>query len=450
LTRVCLERIEQINPQINAFIAVTEMLATQQAHQLEDARQRKRKTLTLRGVPIALKDLIHVAGVPTTCGSKHFAEYMPAEDAAVFEKLRAAGAILLGKLNLHEIALGVTSENPHFGSVKNPWNLTHISGGSSGGCAAALITGMVYGAVGTDTGGSIRIPASLCGVVGLKPTYGRVSAFGVTPLSAHLDHVGPMARRVKDVALLFKTIAGYDDRDPNAVPLPVKDVLAHLEEGVHGWRVAVADDPYFRDADPEVLAALAEVERVFVSLGAQVARVAFPGAREAAYANRLMTQADAAALHRERLLHHPDWFGADVLQRLTAGANTTLAEYLQARRVQTEMRHQFEAFFAHYTVLLTPTTPIPAPRRGGDALARAKQLTRFTAPFNLTGLPALSLPCGFTQMGLPIGLQIVARAWGEASVLQAGWAYEQATDWYRRIPPLLEKTSPSAQVSGQR
>jgi aspartyl-tRNA(Asn)/glutamyl-tRNA(Gln) amidotransferase subunit A len=439
LTRACLERIEQFNPQVNAFITVTGMLATQQAHQADAVTRRKRKTLSLRGIPIALKDLIHVAGVPTTCGSKHFAEYVPDEDAAVFEKLRAAGCILIGKLNLHEIALGVTNENPYFGSVKNPWNLTHISGGSSGGCAAALALGMTYGAIGTDTGGSIRIPASLCGVVGLKPTYGRVSVRGVMPLSVHLDHVGPMARRVKDVALLFKALAGHDALDPYAASLPVKDVLVHLDGGVQGWRVALADDRYFRDADPEVLAALAEVERVFVSLGAQVERVAFSGAREAAYANRLMTQADAAAIHRDRLLHHPDWFGADVLQRLNAGAATSLAEYLQARRVQVEMRHQFEAFFGQYDILLTPTTPIPAPRRGGDAIERAKQLTRFTAPFNLTGLPAISLPCGFSSMGLPIGLQIVAKPWAEGAVLQAAYAYEQAIAWHTHVPSLLGK-----------
>jgi aspartyl-tRNA(Asn)/glutamyl-tRNA(Gln) amidotransferase subunit A len=439
LTRACLERIEQFNPQVNAFINVTSLLATQQAHQADAAAQRKRKTLSLRGIPVALKDLIHVAGVPTTCGSKHFAEYVPEDDAAVFERLRTAGTILLGKLNLHEVALGVTNENPYFGSVKNPWNLTHISGGSSGGGAAALILGMAYGALGTDTGGSIRIPASLCGVVGLKPTYGRVSVRGVMPLSYYLDHVGPMARRVKDVALLLKAMAGYDALDPYAVPLPVKDVLAHLEEGVQGWRVALADDRYFRDADAEILAALAEVERVFIRLGALVERVAFPGAREAAYANRLLTQADAAAIHRDRLLHHPDWFGADVLQRLNAGANTALSEYLQARRVQVEIRHQFETFFEHYDILLTPTTPVAAPRRGGDALERAKQLTRFTAPFNLTGLPALSVPCGFTQTGLPIGLQIVSKSWGEAIVLQAGFAYERATAWHTRTPLLLNQ-----------
>jgi aspartyl-tRNA(Asn)/glutamyl-tRNA(Gln) amidotransferase subunit A len=465
LTNACLERIEQENPRLNAFITVTTMLATQQAHQAEVTLKRRKSVGLLRGIPLALKDLIHVAGVPTTAGSRfpfpdhgqtgvtvtsalppkemgspvleplpwEGARPVPDEDACVFEKLRTAGAILLGKLNLHEIALGVTNENPHFGDCKNPWNPDHIAGGSSGGCAVALATGMTYGAIGTDTGGSIRIPSALCGVVGLKPTYGRVSVRGVLPLSWYLDHVGPMARTVGDAAVLFKVIAGFDAADPYSVVHPVKDVLAHLADGVRGWRVALASDPYFDDADPEVLAAVSEAGAAFERLGAIVERVPFPGARDAAYANGLMTQADAAAIHRQRLAEHPEWFGADVRQRLQKGASTGLGEYQQARRVQSTLCHQFEHFFERFEILLTPTTPIPAPRRGGDAVERARLLTRFTAPFNLTGLPALSVPCGRTRSNLPIGLQIIARPWAEATVLQAGYAYQQVYRTYHEI-----------------
>ncbi|MFZ6026144.1 MAG: amidase [Chloroflexota bacterium] len=435
LTRACLERIEQTNPQANAFITVTEVLATQQAHQIEAQIRKRRKVGALRGIPIAVKDLIDVAGVPTTRGNKNFADFIPNEDAAVFEKLRTAGMILLGKLNLHEIALGVTNENPHFGSCKNPWNPMHISGGSSGGCAVALALGMTFGAVGSDTGGSIRIPAALCGVVGLKPTYGRVSLRGVRPLSAHLDHVGPMARTVQDTAILFKAMAGYDPGDPYAVATPAKDVLKHLQAGVQGWRIALADDPYFNDAAPEVLSTLQQAAETLIECGAVVERVPFPGGREAAYANRLMTQADAAATYRESLAEHADWFGADVRRRLQSGAATNLAEYQQARRVQVHMRRQFEQFFETFDILLTPTSPITAPRRGGDAVESARQLTRFTAPFNLTGLPAISVPAGLSQTGLPIGLQMIARPWNESDLLRAAYAYEEARS-LDLLPPL--------------
>ncbi len=441
LSRACLARIEQLNGTINAFITVTPELAQQQS-QLAARRSGRRAAGALHGIPVALKDLIHVAGIPTTAGSRFaFAETAAGvsseRDAFVYTKLRAAGAVLLGKLNLHEIALGVTNENPHFGDCQNPWAPAYSCGGSSGGCAAALASEMVFGALGTDTGGSIRIPASLCGVVGLKPTYGRVSLRGVIPLSWHLDHVGPMARRVADAALLFQSIAGYDPADPYAQNVPCKDALSNLRAGVRGWRVALAEDAYFNEADAEVLAAVQQAGRVFEALGAQVERVALPGGREAAAANRLITQADAAAFHRQRLAEHADWFGEDVRQRLQNGAETSLYDYQQARRTQARLRRSFEQFFADYKVLLLPTTPIAAPRRGGDAVERARLLTRFTAPFNLTGLPALSLPCGFTQAGLPIGLQIVSKPWAEAAALRAGMAYEQATDWHLRRPPLL-------------
>ena len=428
LVEAHLARIEALEPQLNCFITLTPELARQQARQAEQEVRAGAYRGPLHGIPLALKDLFETAGVRTTAGSSFFAENVPEHDAHVVERLRAAGAVLLGKTNLHEIALGVTNENPHFGATCNPWDLRAIPGGSSGGSAAALAAGLCLGALGTDTGGSIRIPAALCGVVGLKPTRGRVSLRGVIPLSWNLDHAGPMARSVRDAALLLGVLAGYDPDDPWSVDRPAEDTLADLEAGVQGWRVALAADDYFTDpavVDEQVLQAVRQAAQAFAEMGAQVEEAAFPGARQAARTNGLITPSDGAAFHRERLQANPDGFGADVLARLRTGAAYTCTEYSLARQAQAILRHQFGQFFKDYDLLLTPTVPIPAPVRGSaDAVERANLLTRFTAPFNLSGLPALSVPCGLTREGLPVGLQLVARPWAEARLLRAGWAFE--------------------------
>jgi aspartyl-tRNA(Asn)/glutamyl-tRNA(Gln) amidotransferase subunit A len=430
LTEACLRQIERLNPRMNAFITVASVIARSEATKQSPNLQ---KDLPLFGIPLALKDLFETAGIRTTAGSKFFADYIPAEDAFVVQKLKAAGAVLVGKTNMHEIALGVTGVNPHYGICRNPWNLARITGGSSSGSAAALAAGMCLGALGTDTGGSIRIPASLCGVVGLKPTCGRVSLRGVIPLSWNLDHAGPMARTVRDAALILQAIAGYDPLDPASADVPVDDYLVQLDNGIKGWRVALAAGEYVEASDAEVMVALGEAAEVFRHLGASVEKVEMNWSRETALANGQMTQADAAAYHRERLSQHPDWFGADVLQRLRNGAALTSTEYALARHTQAEMRRHCEQLFEKFDVLLLPTTPIPAPPiEGTQAVEAARQLTRFTAPFNLTGLPALSLLCGFTSTGLPNGLQIVSGPWMEAKVLQAGYSYEQATQWHLR------------------
>lgn len=435
LTGAHLARIEKLDSDLNCFITVTGEAALEGARRAEKAIQNGDYLGPLHAIPLALKDLYETAGVRTTAGSKFFHDHLPDKDCAAWEKLRAAGAVNLGKLNLHEIALGVTNNNPHFGACRNPWDLDRSPGGSSGGSGAALAAGLCLGSLGSDTGGSIRIPASLCGVVGLKPTYGRVSLRGVIPLSWNLDHGGPMARRVRDVALLLQVIAGYDPQDPYSANIPVPDFARHLDGDLHGWRVALASDEFFSQAEEEVLAAVKEAAQVFETLGARVDQVAFPGGYEAARANGLMTPSDAAAFHRQRLEERPQDFGADVRERLQSGAAATSSEYILARRAQTVLRRQFEDFFKVYDLLLTPTTPIPAPAlEGPDAVEQARRLTRFTAPFNLTGLPALSVPCGFTEAGLPVGLQIVARPWAEAKALNAGYGYEQATEWHKRRP----------------
>jgi aspartyl-tRNA(Asn)/glutamyl-tRNA(Gln) amidotransferase subunit A len=440
LTEACLRQIERLNPELNAFITPTPELAVQEAMAAESLLERRPsnlKNIALLGIPVGIKDLYDVAGVRTTAGSKFFDKILPSEDAPAVLRLKLAGAVILGKTNTHEIALGVTGVNPHFGTVRNPWDTSRISGGSSSGSAVAVATGMCLGAIGTDTGGSIRIPASLCGVVGLKPTYGRVSTRGVVPLSWNLDHAGPLASTVRDAALMLTVMAGFDPHDPSTVNVPTEDYLLHLDENVKGWRMVVADGKYVGVADAQVLEAVEAAAGVFRDLGATVEKVDLDWLAEAALANGQMTQADGAAFHRERLSTQPEKFGADVLERLRIGAGLTSTEYSLARRVQVESRRRFELFFEKYDLLLLPTTPIPAPAiEGIAAIEAARRLTRFTAPFNLTGLPALSMPCGFTTEGLPIGLQVVSGHWREAKLLQGAQTYEKATEWHTCRPRL--------------
>lgn len=440
LAQACLGQIEHLNPRLNAFLTIIPESALQQAEQAEMLLGRSPANLDkleLLGIPLALKDLIETAGIRTTAGSLFFKDYLPGEDARVVLKLKQSAAVLVGKTNTHEIALGVTTNNPHFGPCRNPWNPARIPGGSSGGSAVAVATGMCLGALGTDTGGSIRIPAALCGVVGLKPTYGRVSLRGVIPLSWNLDHIGPIARTVEDAARLFTAIAGFDPHDPVSEELPVGDCLSGLHGDIRGLRVALASGDYVDAADPEVSAALIEAGRTFKQLGAVLEKVEIPWLEAAAGANRQMTQADASAYHRQRLAEHPEWFGEDVRERLRAGAALTAPEYALVRRTQSELKRALEGLFEKYDILILPTTPIPAPEIDGtQAIEAARQLTRFTAPFNLTGVPALTVPSGSTQSGLPIGLQIVSKPWAEAKLLQAGQAFEQATEWHTRHPDL--------------
>jgi aspartyl-tRNA(Asn)/glutamyl-tRNA(Gln) amidotransferase subunit A len=444
LVAACLRQIERLNPALRAFITVSDVVArsgeaaTKQSPSVnKEIASGSALAMTLGGIPMAVKDLFDTAGIRTTVGSKFFADNIPETDAFVIEKLKQAGAVIMGKTNTHEIALGVTGNNPHYGTARNPWNKTRIPGGSSSGSAIAVATGMALGALGTDTGGSIRIPASLCGVVGFKPTYGRVSLRGVFPLSWNLDHVGPLTKTVEDAALIMQVISVYDPMDPASIKILMGDYLGHLVDDVKDRKIAFGVGEYIEGSDSTVLDAVREAARVFKSMGCKVEEVNVDWLREAALANKTMTQADGAAVHRERLKEQPDWFGEDIRRRLEDGAKTTSTEYILARRTQAEVRKRCEHFFETYDLLILPTTPITAPPiEGLDALEQAARLTRFTAPFNLTGLPALSVPCGFTGNGLPIGLQIISRAWADARVLNAGYAYEQSTDWHKRRPNL--------------
>jgi aspartyl-tRNA(Asn)/glutamyl-tRNA(Gln) amidotransferase subunit A len=436
LTEACFRQIEQLNPALNAFITVCD----QARIETRESENSHLLSSPLFSIPFAIKDLFETKGIRTTAGSLFLKDYVPDEDAFVIDKLKTAGAVIMGKANTHEIALGVTTVNPHYGATRNPWDANRIAGGSSGGSAVAVASGMSFAALGTDTGGSIRIPASLCGVVGLKPTYGRVSLRGVFPLSWNLDHVGPLTRTVKDAALVLQVIAGYDADDPSSINVKVNDYLGQIDDPIKGKRIAWAVGAYIEGSDAEVLSAVNEAANIFMSLGANVEKVEMVFLSDAALANGLMTQSDGAAYHRERLTQHPDWFGADVRQRLEAGRATTSTEYSLARHTQTEMKHRLAKLFEEYDFILLPTTPITAPFiEGNDAVEQARRLTRFTAPFNLTGLPAISIPCGFDKQGLPIGLQIVSRSWNEAGVLQAARAYERETNGETRHPPIVEK-----------
>ncbi|MEP7136505.1 MAG: amidase [Chloroflexota bacterium] len=436
LAAACFRQIERLNPELKAFITICDPQAPVNP---QPSVQTIPVALAnaLRGIPIAVKDLFDTAGVRTTAGSKFFTDNIPDTDAFVVEKLKQAGAIIMGKTNTHEIALGVTGNNPHYGTARNPWDATRIPGGSSSGSAIAVATGMALGALGTDTGGSIRIPASLCGVVGFKPTFGRVSTRGVFPLSWNLDHVGPLTACVRDAALVLQVISIYDALDPASIKMLTGDYLGHLVDDMQGRKIALGVGEFVESADPEVLNAVYAATKVFESLGCKVQDINASWMREAAFANATMTRSDGAAVHRDRLQEHPEMFGEDIRRRLEDGAKTTSTEYALARRTQTEVKKRCELFFESTDFLIVPSTPIAAPTiEGNDAVEQAARLTRFTAPFNLTGLPAISVPCGFTKEGLPIGLQIISKAWADAKVLNAAYAFEQATEWHEQRPTI--------------
>ena len=432
IVTACYKQIQRLNPILNAFITVT---------QPEQDEIPPNGSMPLFGIPVAVKDLYDTKGIRTTGGSKFFADNVPAEDAFVVQKIKKAGAQVIGKTNTHEIALGVTNNNPHFGACRNPWDITRTPGGSSGGSAVAVATGMAVVGLGTDTGGSIRIPAALCGVVGLKPTYGRVSLRGILPLSWNLDHAGPITRKVEDAAVMLQVMGGYDEQDPTSVKTLPGDYSSHLMDPIKERKAALAVGSFIEEVtDPEILEAVRAAAKILADQGVTVVEVNTDFLREASLANALMTQADGAAFHRERMKERPDWFGADVRQRLETGSRFTSSDYALARRTQTEVKRRCELLFEEFDFMMLPTTPIPAPvLEGEDAVERARQLTRFTAPFNLTGLPALSVPCGFTKDKLPVGLQIVSRAWNESGVLRAGFAYQQATEWHKMKPEIAKE-----------
>ncbi len=436
LVRACAERIERLDRDLVAFITRTIDRALEEAGRADAELARGVDRGPLHGIPIALKDLFDVAGIRTTGGSRILVDNVPQRSSAVAERLRAAGAACLGKTNLHEWAFGVTNQNPHFGAAKNPWDASRIPGGSSGGTAIAIATGMCFLSPGSDTGGSIRIPAALCGVAGLKPTYGRVSLRGVIPLSWTLDHAGPLARSVRDLAVALQVLAGHDAEDPGSADVPVDDYLSGLEAGASDLRVLVPTRHFFDECDPEVERAVREAIAVLEQGGARIVERDLPELALLA-AQRPIISVDAATYHRDDLRDRPDDIGADVRERLRYGTTVGAQDYAQARRDRETVRRLWTNVLHEVDVIATPTTRIAAPpREGQDALAAAARLTANTSPFNLTGLPALSIPCGVTASGLPIGLQLLGKPFDEATLLAIAHQYEGKTDWNRREPPL--------------
>ncbi len=436
LTRECLARIEQTNPKLNAFITVTAESAMAEAKHAEKEIGRGEWHGPLHGIPLALKDLIDTAGARTTAASAVFKDRVPSEDAEVVRRLKNAGAILLGKQNLHECAYGGSSVISNYGVVHNPWNQAHIAGGSSGGSAAAVAAGLCYGAIGTDTAGSVREPAALCGVVGLKPTYGRISAPGVIPLSVSLDHLGPIARSVSDAAIMLQAIAGHDARDAASGDAPLADYFSAVSKATKPLRIGVPRGFFFDELDAEASSAVEWALSAMAAMGHEIRDIGLE-----APTDRTLSSAEAYSYHSEFIGRSPELYQPETLRRLQAGAGISAAAAAERRRELQEARRKIASVFEDVDVLVTPTTPAAAPTiaellQNLDQLRpRELLLLRNTRPFNVWGLPAISIPCGFTEASLPIGLQIAGPHWEEARVLQLAYAYEQSTTWHKRQPP---------------
>jgi len=440
LTQFLLQRIAKWNPSINAFITVTGERAFRDASQTDSHFKAGKYLGPLHGIPIAVKDLFETAGLRTTGGSRILADYVPSIDAAVVRKLREHGAVLIGKTNLHEWAVGATNINPHYGSTRNPWDPTRVPGGSSGGSAAALAARMCFGALGTDTGGSIRIPSAACGVVGLKPTHGLVSMTGVMPFSWSMDHAGPMALNVEDCAILLDAIRGYDPTDPESAQRTTEENYHNsIHRPVEGLRLAIPKNYFFDAVESDVQRAVEGAVKIFEKSGANVSEVTFPEVEEDLKAAGVIRLAEGATVHRKDLLERRSEIGPDVLERLDWGLHVPLIDYVHAKRVQALKVRMRAQFFEAYDLLATPTIPIEPPIiEGLNSVQAARELVRFTVPFNLAGLPAISLPCGFSRNGLPIGLQLVAGHWKETLLLAAAYSYEAMTDWKNKTPPGIQ------------
>ena len=439
-----LERIAALNPALNAVVATTPERALSEASTIAESLQAGERPPPLAGVPILHKDIICTRDTPTTAGSELLRGYVPAADAAVVARLASSGTILVGKTNTHEFATGTTGTVSCFGPALNPWDTQRVTGGSSSGSAAALAAGLVPAATGTDTGGSIRIPSACCGTVGLKPTYGRVSRTGVIPFAWSLDHVGPMARGVADVAALLTAMSGHDPTDSASAVEPTSDFGARLSNGIAGLRFSLPRPHFLQLAREEIAAAVEEAAAVLERLGARRVEVELPEEMaEVGPAAVAIFLAEGGSVHACTLESRPEAYQRETLAFLSLAGEVSGRAYVQAQRVRARLISGILRVLQSTDLLLTPTLPITAPRLdektvegpAGPVDVRAA-LTLFTRPFNLMGLPALSLPCGFDDGGMPIGLQIVGRPFDEAAVLRAGYAFESATEWHERRPAI--------------
>jgi aspartyl-tRNA(Asn)/glutamyl-tRNA(Gln) amidotransferase subunit A len=463
LTRAVLDRIAEFDDQVHAYLVTTPERALAAARRA-DARRASGEEGPLLGIPIAVKDIIHVGGVPTTCGSRILEGFVAPFDATVVEKLEAAGAVLLGKTNTDEFAMGSSTENSAYVTTRNPWDMDRVPGGSSGGSAAAVAAGMALGALGSDTGGSVRQPAAFCGVVGIKPTYGRVSRYGLVAFASSLDQIGPFGRTVTDAAILLGAIAGHDPRDSTSLAIPTPDYGAELQAaGLKGLRVGVPDEFFVEGTQPEVEAAVQEAIATLEELGAERVPVTLPHTQYALPVYYLIAPAEASAnlarydgmRYGLRVPGHDLWdtyeqtrgdgFGPEVVRRIMLGtfalsAGYYDAYYLRAQKARTLIKQDFDVAFEQVDVIAAPVTPSTAFRIGekvDDPLAMYLSDV-LTLSVNLAGICGLSVPCGFDGSGLPIGLQLMGPAWGESLILRVAHAYERATGWHRRRPPLMD------------
>jgi aspartyl-tRNA(Asn)/glutamyl-tRNA(Gln) amidotransferase subunit A len=449
LTEQFLRRIERYNPQLNAYLTVTTEHALAAARRAEKELTRRRgsggRRRPLLGIPVTLKDNIWTRGIRTTAGSKVLRDFVPAEDATVVRKLARAGAILLGKTNLHEFAYGITTNNAHYGPAHNPWRLDRIPGGSSGGSAVAIAAGLCTASVGTDTGGSIRIPAALCGIVGLKPTFGRVSVFGTVPLAPTFDHVGPLARSVADAATLLNLLAGRDPLDPTSSAHRVEDFSAALRKPLRKFRLGRPREYFWEKVDGEVRRAAEAAVRDMEKHGATLREISLPHLNESAEAAANISLAETRRIHEATgyFPAHADEYSEEVRKRIDEGGNVLAVKYLAGLDVQKRVRAEFDDALQEVDAIVAPTVPVPAPPIGaeqveidGERIGVRTALVGMNRPANFTGHPAISVPCGFTGEGLPIGLQLIGRSFDESTLLRIAFAYEQTHDWHVHHPRL--------------
>jgi aspartyl-tRNA(Asn)/glutamyl-tRNA(Gln) amidotransferase subunit A len=438
-----LSRIESLEPKLNSFITILYDQAREEAKKAEKEIQMGNYFSPLHGIPYGLKDIFYVKGIKNTAGSKIFDHFIPNFDSTIAFRLKKAGAILLGKLNLHPFAYGVTGENEEYGNMHNPWDTKLITGGSSGGSGAAVASGQSPFAIGSDTGGSIRIPSALCGIVGFKPTYGRLSRYGMTALAWSQDHPGPMTRTVKDCAFIMNSISGYDPNDPTSSKIENPDYLKALSSEIRGLRIGVIKEISEAPIESEVKESFIKALDHLTKLGTIVEEISWPIYRYSMPIASIIQMAEATSYHRELIIKNGAKIYSPVRLRLEAGIFITASDYISAQRARTLFFHESMELFKKIDLIATPTVPVTAFPIGKNSLCVSDQkinvvslLTQYTRPFNLNGFPAISIPCGFSKEDLPIGLQLVGRPFDESTVLCVAHAYEQSTEWHLRRPPL--------------
>ena len=440
-TKSCLDRTAQWQSRLNAFMTIETDEALKAADQADAALAKGASRGALHGVPLAHKDMYYDAGKVVTCGSKIRREFVATTTSTALQRLKNAGMVRLGSLQMAEFAYGPTGHNAHFGAVHNPWNVDHITGGSSSGSGAAVAARLTSAALGSDTGGSVRMPAHFCGVTGLKTTVGRVSRAGAMPLSQSLDTVGPLAQSAEDCALLLGLMAGADPEDPTAIAGPLPDYMAATKQPMRGITIGVPTAFYVDDLDPEVARVLDETIATLKREGAAIAKVELPDQRQLSSASQLVLAVEAAAFHKRWMIERPQDYGSQVLMRLQNGLAVPAISYLEAMRWRGPALSAHTAATAGIDAVIAPVSPIPAPTiaesdvgNSPEADAVLPRITRFTRPVNYLGLPALSIPAGITKNGLPVGLQLIGRSFDEATLLRIGAAFQRATDFHARVP----------------